>query len=148
MENQWEREAAALLCQSGLRRTNQRRQVLAALLAAGAPLTAEEVTARIGDPAGCNRSTVYRTLAALTQRRLVSRRRGPDGGALYALRQESHGHALRCTVCGRTFSLGECPLEGLERDIFAQTGFLVRGHSLEFTGICAACREKERQTGR
>ena len=61
-------EAAALLRQGGMRITRQRQLVLAALLQAGGPLTAEAVAECIGDPAGCNRSTVYRTLAALEER--------------------------------------------------------------------------------
>ncbi|WP_059002996.1 Fur family transcriptional regulator [Bittarella massiliensis (ex Durand et al. 2017)] len=145
MENQMREEAAALLRQGGMRITRQRQLVLAALLQAGGPLTAEAVAECIGDPAGCNRSTVYRTLAALEERGLVYRRLGADGSALYALRREHHGHTLRCLVCGQTLSLGQCPLEGLEREIYETTGFLVQGHSLEFTGVCAGCREKTKK---
>ncbi|MCB5942172.1 transcriptional repressor [bacterium 210820-DFI.6.52] len=145
MENQMREEAAALLRRGGMRITRQRQLVLAALLQAGGPLTAEAVAECIGDPAGCNRSTVYRTLAALEERGLVYRRLGADGSALYALRREHHGHTLRCLVCGQTLSLGQCPLEGLEREIYETTGFLVKGHSLEFTGVCAGCREKTKK---
>ena len=142
MENQTREEAAAILRQGGMRITRQRQLVMAALLQAGGPLTAQAVAEQSGDPTGCNRSTVYRTLAALEGRGLVYRRLGADGSTLYALRREHHGHILYCLVCGRRFSLIQCPLEGLEREIYETTGFLVQGHSLEFTGVCAECREK------
>ena len=109
MENQTREEAAAILRQGGMRITRQRQLVMAALLQAGGPLTAEAVAEQSGDPTGCNRSTVYRTLAALEGRGLVYRRLGADGSTLYALRREHHGIFCTALSVGEGFPSSSVP---------------------------------------
>ena len=129
---------------AGLKATPQRISILSCVAASQAPVTAEAIFRRC--PVGeLNLSTVYRTLAALCRKGILSRSLRLNGAAEYYLEGAHHTHQALCLLCGKSTDLPECPLEALERSTEEQTGFLVTGHSLELTGICPECRKKSAQ---
>ena len=76
--------ASGIWKEYGLKNTPSRQAVLEVLAAAQGPISAEEVYRRIlsggdGHPPAVSLSTVYRTLATLTQKGLLLWSTGQDG---------------------------------------------------------------------
>lgn len=139
---------AGLLRDCGLKNTPSRQAVLEVLAAAPGPVSAEEVYRRILSGAGehgrpVSLSTVYRTLATLTEKGLLLRSSGQDGALCYQLRDSRHRHYLVCTGCGSTVPIRGCPLTALEEALGAETGFAITGHNLELYGLCPRCSGKK-----
>lgn len=125
------------------RQTPQRRAVLAAVSAAKAPLTAEQVygaAARAFPHLAL--TTVYRSLDAYVEAGLMRRSIYDDGVARYEIAAE-HRHFLTCTICKKSVPLSICPFEQLEEQLVRETGFQISGHRMEFFGICPECTEKQ-----
>lgn len=140
--------ASGMWKEYGLKNTPSRQAVLEVLAAAQGPISAEEVYRRIlsggdGHPPAVSLSTVYRTLATLTQKGLLLRSTGQDGALCYQLRDSRHRHYLVCTACGSTVPIQGCPLKALEETLREETGFSITGHSLELYGLCPRCARKE-----
>ena len=89
-------------------------------------------------------ATVYRHLRLLQQQGLVRCRHLPTGEALYAPLTRDRHH-LTCVDCGRTSALSHCPIHGLTVPAEESQGFELLFHTLEFFGLCASCREQQRQ---
>ena len=131
----------ALLADLGLRPTTQRLAVLAELAGDPNGATAQELHDRLR--AGGSRvglATVYRTLAALNDAGAVDALAHRPGEAVYRLCGSGHHHHLVCESCGRVVELGECDLEPWLEQLGAAHGFEVTRHSVEVSGLCAACR--------
>jgi Fur family ferric uptake transcriptional regulator len=127
------------LSAAGYRLTAPRRAVLQVLEEARTHLHPEEVLkrARLIYP-GLGRATVYRTLALLTGLGLLRPIR--LGGSPRLARVTEGHHHLVCLACGHSFSFEEC-LEGeLEEELAQRFNFKIKGHLLEFYGLCADCR--------
>lgn len=88
-------------------------------------------------------ATVYRHLRRLQQRGLVRCRHLPSGEALYAP-TEVDRHHLTCVDCGATTVLPHCPMRDLKLPSAELGGFQPLFHTLEFFGLCAPCRERQR----
>ena len=84
-------------------------------------------------------ATVYRHLRQLQQRGLVRCRHLPTGEVLYAP-VERDRHHLTCVSCGQTQQLSTCPLHSISIPEDQQNGYQLLFHTLEFYGLCAACR--------
>lgn len=130
-----------LLLDAGMRPTRQRLSVLEVLREERDDATAQEVHARLrarGEPIGL--ATVYRTIAALTERGIVDTLSHRRGEACYRLcGQGSHHHHLVCVSCHRVVELSECELGGWLNDVSAAHGFAATEHVLEVTGLCRKC---------
>jgi Fe2+ or Zn2+ uptake regulation protein len=92
--------------------------------------------------------TVYRTLDLLRSLGLVERLHHPDGCSSFMPAPAAHGHHVTCERCRRTAGFSGCAIESLARSARAQTGFTVRSHWLELTGLCPDCRRAEAPRGR
>lgn len=92
-----------------------------------------------------NLSTVYRTLNTLTEKGILLRSVRQDGKAYYEFAEKDHAHRLICKLCGKVIPIDTCPLRELEETLQKKTGFQITGHSLEFTGLCPECHEKQMQ---
>jgi Fe2+ or Zn2+ uptake regulation protein len=133
---------------SGLdqRYTRGRRAIVAALAAAGRPLTVPEILA--GDAEGeLPQSSAYRNLTVLVEVGVVHRLPGTDEFARYELAEEfaGHHHHLLCGSCGTVADVTTSPrlermLAEAARLAAAETGFEVTGHRMDLLGRCAACR--------
>lgn len=137
-------DVAELLRSGDHRYTAGRRRVVAALSAAGAPVTIPEILER--DPS-LAQSSVYRNLSILESVGAVTRIVTHDDHARYELAEvltDHHHHHLICSNCGLVsdFELSE----GVERDLeralhrVAQAaGFEVESHQLDLVGRCSTC---------
>jgi Fur family ferric uptake transcriptional regulator len=143
------REAEQRLADAEYRLTPQRALILRLLFAhQGEHLSAEELHALVGQTnPEVGLATVYRTLELLTGLRVIKGVDLGDGRARYELLGEarhSHHHLL-CLSCGRVEEVGEDLLERLEQAVEAEHGFAILDHQVKFTGLCRACRARERQ---
>jgi Fe2+ or Zn2+ uptake regulation protein len=129
------------LAGAGCSDTRARRAVVRALCAAPDRATPAELLAR-GRATHPRLSpvSVYRTLELLRSLGLVERLHHPDGCGTFVPTAASHGHHVTCERCRRTVEFSGCAIERLARSARAQTGFSVRSHWLELTGLCPECR--------
>ena len=135
--------ASELLKSAGLRSTHRREVILQVLAQAEAPMTADEIHALAVEKDKMGLSTAYRVLAQLTECGLLLKNDGGDGRFYYQLNSpQTHKHTLHCTECGHVVPIAGCPLGDLEKRLSEETGYLITGHSLAFTGICPQCRAK------
>lgn len=129
----------ATLRAAGRRVTPARRALIEQLVAARGHLTAEELTARVGEAASpVHAATVYRNLDALEQAGLVEHVHLGHGRAVYHLMDDLHQH-LFCEACG---SVTEAPAglyDGVERALVASHGFVMRPYHFAVVGRCRRC---------
>ena len=86
-------------------------------------------------------ATVYRTLAALTDRGALDVLSHRPGELCYRLCGDGHHHHLVCSSCHRVVELEGCELEPWLDRLGVAHGFSVTAHSVEVTGICADCAD-------
>jgi Fur family ferric uptake transcriptional regulator len=118
--------------------------LLEELRSVGAELSGQELHARLrGGSGAMGLATVYRHLRQLQQRGLVRCRHLPSGEALFAPTERDEHH-LTCVDCGSTVLLSHCPVHDvhLPADELSE-GFQLLFHTLEFFGLCRACRERQ-----
>ena len=129
----------------GGRRTPARRTIVAAFVAAGGALTADELTARVQDAAPeINQSTVYRVLEALEAVGAADRAETGREAASWHLVAGAHHH-LRCSSCGRVEELATEHVDPLAAAVDRATGFALSDH-LVLAGLCEACRAPAERT--
>lgn len=131
-----------LLQNAGMRPTRQRLSVIEVLGEERDDATAQEIHARLRDRGErIGLTTVYRTIAALSERGIVDTLNHRRGEACYRLcGDDRHHHHLVCTVCHRVVELADCDLDGWLNEVSAAHGFVPTDHLLEVTGLCGECR--------
>lgn len=82
--------------------------------------------------------TVYRNLAVFMEDGEVMRIGTVNGQDRFDARTHPHAHFI-CRVCGCVKDVAEPALSALEQAAAEETGAVIEGHSLTFTGVCAAC---------
>ena len=85
-------------------------------------------------------STVYRTLELLEELGTVSSRTGPNGESGYVYCTDEHHHHAICSVCGHVDEVDCAAIDQFKSALMAQQSFELDDHSIEFYGLCAACR--------
>lgn len=128
--------------------TRAREAALQALREATVPLTASGLIRVIGGD--CDQATVYRTLHWLEDNgfadSFVLHCDSHGTERYYTARFDSagnkspHRHWFHCERCHEFTDLGSCKLRSLVSAYESEYGLDVRGHTLYFTGLCAACR--------
>ena len=137
----------------GRRLTVQRAKVATALRHAGGHRTAEEILdlVRRDDPQmALPLSTVYRTLSALKDMRLVSEVEAGGRAAYEWVEAGQPHHHLICVDCGAEHDLDPALLDGLRAEIASRAGFEAHLDHLNVSGRCARCaaaRRAEAHTG-
>jgi Fur family ferric uptake transcriptional regulator len=129
------------LAKAGLRSTRQRLLVLETLADEPHDATAQEIYARLrrgGEPVGL--ATVYRTLSVLTERGVVDEFTHRPGESCYRLCGEGHHHHLVCASCHGVAELEGCEVDAWLAKAAKEHGFAPTEHTLEVTGLCAACQ--------
>lgn len=122
-----------------LKSTKKRKIILSILEKAHAPLTPEEIYEEAKHYISMSFSTVYRCLGALTDKKVLLKQVRQDGKTYYQFNNQSHRHLLVCSICGEIITIDECPLHDLELILNEKTGYVITGHSLEFSGVCPNC---------
>lgn len=127
----------------GLAVTVQRRRIFEALADRTDHPTPDQVYAAVRDTLpGVSRTTVYRVLETLVRVGVLTRASSPGGSSRVDPRTSRHHHL----VCQRCDSLVDVDDEAVEHRIrppdVRRRGFAIRGYSIYFTGLCAACQRK------
>ena len=84
--------------------------------------------------------TVYRTLEKLDELGLVQKVFLGKNGFGYFPRNDFHEHLLICKKCHRVEEFSGDDLGNLMQRVENQSGFEIRDHLLQFTGLCSNCR--------
>ena len=143
MTTELDRTAAARLQADGQRYTDNRRELVAVLDAAEAPLTIPEILER---RPGLAQSSAYRNLSVLERAGVVRRIVTTDEWARYELAEEltEHHHHLICQTCGRVedFTVSAALERSIDDAMAAAAvaaGFALDHHRLDLVGRCARC---------
>jgi Fur family transcriptional regulator, ferric uptake regulator len=137
-----EMDAYSAIKDKGLRVTAPRTQVLAALMHASGHVSAREVVRRVGDSwPEATPSTVYRSLSALRDARLISETLMDDGQTVYEASIHGSHHHARCRECGAVFDVPDQFLESLRRAVNSGLGFHAEIDHMAISGLCAVCRD-------
>jgi Fur family zinc uptake transcriptional regulator len=138
------RHAEQISRREGLRLTEQRRKVLAALLESHVPASAYDVIDRIAEdgrrPAPVS---VYRALEFLVENRFAHRIESRNAYVACDRGPECSPEATLFLICDNCGAAGEAASEALGKLVAAETegrAFMPRLRVLEIRGLCARCR--------
>jgi Fur family ferric uptake transcriptional regulator len=121
--------------------TPQRMMVLTALRHAGGHVTAAGVYEQVrASYPYVDISTVYRTLSALKQMRLVTETDMGGGDLSYEWVRGQRHHHLICSTCGHVTQLDHAYLERLGTELDRALGFEADLDHFAIFGRCAGCR--------
>ena len=132
---------AGILREHGHKLTPQRHTVLKVMSLSHDHLTPEAIYEKslLEDP-GIGRVTVYRTLDLLSKLNLVCRVHAEGRCRSYMMRRPiEHHHHLICSGCGKVVDFTNCSLIEMEKKLSQESGFDIKGHLLEFYGLCPDC---------
>ncbi len=129
------------LCRGlGLPLTVQRRAVLECVLQRDDHPTTDQIIEAVRQRVpGISRTTVYRILEMLVEMGMVCRVHHPGAVARFDGKTRRHHH-LVCKKCGKVIDLESAKLDKLTLPDVQAEGFEIDNFSVQFTGICAACR--------
>ncbi len=128
---------------AGLRLTHQRLEIVRVIAADETHPDVETVYRAVRKRVPTiSLDTVYRTLATLTERELITRVLFTPGPARYDANTARHHHFV-CTHCGLVRDVEDADL-----DAILPTGRVVRigrpdAVTVQFRGVCATCQRKE-----
>ena len=117
----------------GMRVSTARRSVLETLLAAGEPLTAEELA---GD---ADLASTYRNLETLEALGLVRHMHLGHGPGRYVLAAREARDYLACERCGELLAADADDLEPVRALVREAFGFEARFGHFPIVGLCPAC---------
>ena len=126
-----------ILKNASLKSTKKRNIILKILNDAHSPVTAEYI--HENSHLKMSLSTVYRALNVLCEKNIIEKTIHQNGIAYFSMANNVHSHSIICTLCNKRIPLDNCPLAGLENEIYKKTGCMITGHNLEFFGICPKC---------
>jgi Fur family ferric uptake transcriptional regulator len=130
------------LANRGLKKTQQRHDILDAFLDSDGHISAYELHSLLQRRhSGIGFSTVYRTLNILTECGVANEVNFGDGQARFekAFKRQNHGHLI-CTVCGRTEEFDTTAVEKIRTRIADKAGYKAQGYRFEIYGLCEKCR--------
>lgn len=124
------------------RPTRQRLALLEALANCRDFVSAQDLHARMtADGIQIGLTTVYRGLRDLEAAEAVDVAQPGAAERLYRWRPDSgHRHYLICRACGFSRAVDSEVVEEWAGRIAADSGFAAVAHTVELTGVCAACQ--------
>ncbi len=126
---------------TNLRSTRQRKVILEELRKVHNHPTADELYEMVRKRRpDISLGTVYRNLETLSARGLITKISLAGTRKRFDGRLEQHYH-LRCLGCGKVEDLEMTSLGRLDREARRLSNYVITGHSLEFYGLCPACRK-------
>jgi Fur family ferric uptake transcriptional regulator len=137
-----EAEIGQLLRESGQRPTPQRLMILSILRHREGHLTAAEILDEVRkEHPYVDISTIYRTMSALKELRLVSETDVGTGERYYEWRPGGSHHHMICRKCGVELSFESKYLEDIAARLLADYGFQAEMDHLAIFGLCRDCRD-------
>lgn len=137
-----EARAACVIRDVGMRLTTPRLKVLTTLMHTGGHVRARDVVQQVDDPVlQMPPSTVYRTLSALRDARLISETLTATGETIYEAAVESQHHHLECRLCGSIIDVDHAYLDDLVPRLLRDYGFAPDLDHVSLKGTCAACAD-------
>lgn len=134
-------KAATILRESGHRLTPQRLMVIESLLHARGHRTAAEILQDVQSVyPTVDTSTVYRILAMLKERRLVTETDMGGGELSYEWVTDTPHHHLICTQCSAVQQLDHQTLRPLADQLQVKYGFAACLHHFAIFGLCRRCQ--------
>jgi Fur family peroxide stress response transcriptional regulator len=134
------------LREAGLRLTHQRLEIVRVLAADETHPDVETVFEAVRQRVPTiSLDTVYRTLAMLSDRGLVTRVQFLSGPARYDANQDRHHHFV-CSRCGLVRDVADTVLDALLATPEVTRIGRPDAVTVEFRGICNACRHEEATT--
>lgn len=137
------RSVASRLAEHDQQYTANRRAVVDALAAAGAPISLPDLLAADRSLA---QSSAYRCLAVLTEVGVVRRLVHVGDHALFELDEHltEHHHHLICETCGSVADVTlpdpvEATMDRTFDEVSSKAGFTPRHHTVDIYGVCADC---------
>ena len=127
------------------RKTIISTQVLTLLEASSAPLSVAQIMTSLEKKnLTPNKTTIYRILEKLIQKKIVSKITIRDGTTYFEFAQSQHHHHFICIQCDAVFCLPTCHVEShqINLDSFLPNPkFKIKSHDFNLYGICAPCVE-------
>ena len=125
-----------LLKRNGLKSTRTRKDCISYFSHVTGPIDAQILI----DTLKVNKTTIYRELATLLEKNIISEIDFGDGKKRYELTSLSHHHHLICMKCKSVSEYTvKADLSHEEKMIKKEHAFTVSRHMLEFFGICKSC---------
>lgn len=126
---------------AGGRLTEPRRAVIEALVSGGDHPTADDLAAQVAlhNPT-VHKSTVYRTLDALTELGVVDHVHLGHGRAVYHLTNDTDLHLL-CEQCGAVAHISAEVLNSTRAAVAEATGFVLEAGHFALPGLCRVCAD-------
>ncbi|WP_419163107.1 Fur family transcriptional regulator [Candidatus Palauibacter sp.] len=120
--------------------TQQREAIARVLFESGQRLSADDVTARLGDEGErVGKATVYRTLSLLVRVGLATEHDFDEGFKRYEAQVgQAHDHLI-CTACGVVSRFQRDELNQLQAEVARQFDFHVLRRQLKLYGLCSRC---------
>ena len=135
-----EHATSAALRDRGYRMTPQRQLIVSALRHSGGHRTAQELLRAVRQTyPSVDVSTVYRTMAALKEIRLVTETDLGQGESAFEWRDPRPHHHLVCERCGSSRALDHRYLERLGEALQQDLGFDADLDHFAIFGTCAEC---------
>jgi Fur family peroxide stress response transcriptional regulator len=128
--------------QSGVKATHQRREIFREVARTEEHPDAETVFRRVRRRIPTvSLDTVYRTLALLEERRLVSRLEAFAGRARFDANTDAHHH-LVCIRCGEVRDFQDEQMDHLGAPEHVRPWGEVRSVHVQLRGVCSACSSR------
>lgn len=127
-----------------VRSTRQRRAVARALAGIEDFISTQDLHAVLRERGeSVSLATTYRVLQSMSELGELDVLRSDDGEAIYRrCAAEHHHHHLVCRRCGTAVELEAPTVEEWAGRTASAHGFTEVDHTVEITGLCAACSER------
>ncbi|MBI9009166.1 MAG: transcriptional repressor [Tenericutes bacterium] len=128
---------------AGLKNTKYRLSIIELLSESKELLTAYNIREELlKKKIKINLSTVYRTVDKLVETKILNRiNLENEKNAMYEYNREKHHHFLICENCNKIVPIYSCPIDKYELELEEKSGFQIKGHKIEFYGICEDCQK-------
>ncbi|GGG57824.1 transcriptional repressor [Kocuria dechangensis] len=132
---------------SEVRNTRQRRVIAEALTSLEDFISTQDLHALLRERGeSVSLATTYRILQSMSELGELDVLRSDDGEAIYRrCSAEHHHHHLVCRRCGAAVELEAPAVEEWAGRTAAAHGFTEVDHTVEITGVCAACSAQDRE---
>ena len=131
------------LREHGLKVTEQRRLIVAQIIAGGNTVEVGALIKRVREKQpDISIDTIYRTLALLCATDMLCKIAKSGRGSEYEIIAGKHLHYMICSHCGCREPFEDCFFEAEALSQGQKKGFLLTGHKLELYGVCPLCLKK------